>query len=96
MNYQVYDQGDFWYAIRTALPGESPQQRPDLWRRIEIPEVFAQVLTMMMLARLQESEGQFDKARAIDRRASLALDELLVTANMRSGRPRQAQAAYVY
>lgn len=75
--------GDFYAAIATTAPGESPDTHPGKWIKLAIPEVLHQSIVLRAAASLLREQGQHDKARALDRQAAEQLDR---TANRHADR----------
>jgi hypothetical protein len=65
--------GDFYVCLGSALAGETPISKPELWRRIELPYLFGPYLKRGVHADWCELDGQNEKAGV----ASLAAFERL-------------------
>ena len=61
--------GDFYNAIATTAPGESPATNPEKWLKLSIPEVIHQPIVLRAASILLREQGQHDKSRALSRDA---------------------------
>lgn len=87
MASQVYFQGNFWDCVEATSPGETPATAPDKWRKVEIPRDALRFVPQGAFALLLDGDGQTDKRRAAEQRASALLDEAMVVMSRNRAHP---------
>jgi hypothetical protein len=88
----VYFDGNWWEAIETTSPGQSPSSHPSKWRMLGIPDLMRQFAVQAAYAHLMADEGQNDK-RVIELGvASKRLDEAWLKHGIQDGGPQSRRS----
>lgn len=77
MPTQAYHDGDFWYCVAAASPGQSPTTHPDKWERILIPHELRASIASLAAARLFAQEDNLEQSAAAEALGRTKLDEQL-------------------
>jgi hypothetical protein len=64
MSNQAYYNGNFWQALVTTNPGDTPDSAPASWNLIPIPARFRFALSQLTYSHMLALDGQGDKAAA--------------------------------
>lgn len=82
---QVYFDGQFYYAKEAVFAGESPVTAPEKWVALPIPAELKPIIAMDATAAILDGLSQGERARALRRDASMALQMQVNAAAGRTG-----------
>lgn len=87
--------GQWWEAIESTAPGQSPASHPEKWRIVRILRGWNQFLVQRAYADLLPGEGQAEKAGLEIRRADTILDRIAAEVARGKNNPADLRAKVV-